>query len=197
MFELKPLPFTPSALEPHISARTLEFHYGKHHQAYVDNLNKLVAGTELENVPLVDVIKAAHGDATKIAVFNNAAQVYNHDFFWQSLSANPSHHELSESMLAMINSAFGSLDEFKEKFKAIALAQFGSGWTWLVLGKEGLEIIKTANADNPLTQGVKPLLTVDVWEHAYYLDYQNRRADFVSACLNLFNWHQAESLLQE
>ncbi len=197
MFELKPLPFALSALEPHISARTLEFHYGKHHQTYVDNLNKLIAGTDLENLTLSEIIKNVHGDSAKIAIFNNAAQVYNHDFFWQSLTANPSNHELSEHLKAMIDAAFGSLEEFKEKFKAIALTQFGSGWTWLVLGSNGLEIIKTANADNPLTLGVKPLLTVDVWEHAYYLDYQNRRADFVSACLNLFNWSYAESLLQE
>ena len=197
MFELKPLPFAPSALEPLISARTLEFHYGKHHQAYVDNLNKLVAGTELANVSLEDVILGSHGDATKTAIFNNAAQVYNHDFFWASLSANPTDHELSESIKDMVITAFGSVTEFQDKFKTIALSQFGSGWTWLILGKNGLEIIKTANADNPLALGLKPLLTVDVWEHAYYLDYQNRRADFVSACLNLFNWRHAESLLQK
>ncbi len=197
MFELKSLPFALNALEPHISARTLEFHYGKHHQTYVDNLNKLVAGTELENISLEDVILKSHGDAEKIAIFNNAAQVYNHDFFWQSLSADTANHELSESMKTMIDSAFGSLAEFQEKFKTIALSQFGSGWTWLVLGKDGLEIIKTANAGNPLVLGLKPLLTVDVWEHAYYLDYQNKRADFVSACFNLFNWRHAESLLKK
>ena len=197
MFVLKSLPFATNALEPHISARTLEFHYGKHHQAYVDNLNKLVAGTEMENLSLEEVVRQSHGDTAKTAVFNNAAQVYNHDFFWQSLTANPAEQEISDSLLALINKTFGSVEEFKEKFKTMALSQFGSGWTWLVLGENGLEIIKTANADNPLSLGLKPLLTVDVWEHAYYLDYQNRRADFVSACLNLLNWHHVASLLQE
>ncbi len=192
MFTLKPLPFDIKALEPHISAKTLEFHHGKHHQAYIDNLNKLIVGTEFEGLSLEEIIKRSAGDSDKAAIFNNAAQVYNHDFFWQSLSSAKEDREMSAHLQQILEEAFGSLDNFYEQFKAAGLTQFGSGWTWLVRGKNGLEIIKTANADTPIAHGLKPILTLDVWEHAYYLDYQNKRGDFLDVCLKqLINWRFA------
>jgi len=192
MFNLKELPFSKNALEPHISEKTLEFHYGKHHQAYVDNLNKLIASSGLEKLTLEEIIINTATNPGQIAIFNNAAQVYNHDFFWQSLSVNPEEQKMSDFLQDLINQDFGSLDNFYAEFKAAALSQFGSGWAWLVKGESGLKILKTANADNPLVHGLKPLMTVDVWEHAYYLDYQNRRADFVDTCLKLINWRFVE-----
>jgi len=196
MFTLSPLPFKPTALEPHISAKTLEFHYGKHHQAYVDNLNKLVAGTDLETATLEEIIMKTAGSLDKASIFNNAAQVYNHDFFWKSLRPADASLEPSADLLSAINTSFGSLDSFYNEFKTAALGQFGSGWAWLVKDGASLKIIKTANADNPLAKGLKPLLAIDVWEHAYYLDYQNRRADFVEAVLkNLLNWEMAKANL--
>jgi len=189
MFTLPNLPFNKNTLEPHISAKTLEFHYGKHHQAYIDNLNKLIVGTDLETASLEDIIMKTKGSADRAAIFNNAAQVYNHTFFWNSLRPVDATLEPSQEVLAVINNSFGSLDNFFNEFKTVAMSQFGSGWTWLVKEGERLKIVKTSNADNPLTQGLKPLLTIDVWEHAYYLDYQNRRADFIEAILrNLINW---------
>jgi Fe-Mn family superoxide dismutase len=189
MFILKPLPFAKNALEPYMSEKTLEFHYGKHHQTYVDNLNKLIATTEFENTFLEEIIIKTAGQAEQVALFNNAAQIYNHDFFWSCLSNSPEDKIISETVLDLINTSFGSLENFYEQFKAAALSQFGSGWAWLVKGENGLEIIKTANADNPLAKGLKPLLALDVWEHSYYLDYQNKRADYVEAVMkNLFNW---------
>lgn len=196
MFTLTSLPFAATALEPHISEKTLSFHYGKHHQAYVDNLNKLISGTDLETARLEDIILKTVGSADKAAVFNNAAQIYNHDFFWQSLRPADATLEPDPEVLALINSSFGSLDSFFNEFKTVAMGQFGSGWAWLVKDGSQLKIIKTANADNPLAHGLKPILTIDVWEHAYYLDYQNRRADFVDAVLrNLLNWEFAKSNL--
>ncbi|MFA7088068.1 MAG: superoxide dismutase [Patescibacteria group bacterium] len=196
MFILSPLPFAKSALEPHISSQTLDFHYGKHHQAYIDNLNKLVAGTVLETVPLEDIIMKTAGSISQVAIFNNAAQVYNHDFFWKSLRPADATLEPSIRLMAALESSFGSFDSFLNEFKAVALGQFGSGWAWLVKDGEVLKIIKTANADTPIAHGLKPLLAIDVWEHAYYLDYQNRRADFVEAILhNLLNWDFAEKNL--
>jgi len=196
MFTLTSLPFSHQALEPHISARTLEFHYGKHHQAYLDNLNKLISGTDLETETLENILIKTKGSLDKVAIFNNAAQVYNHDFFWKSLRPTDASLEPSANLLALITTSFSSLDNFYNEFKTIALSQFGSGWAWLVKEGESLKIIKTANADNPLTLGLKPLLVIDVWEHAYYLDYQNRRADYVEAVLkNLFNWEFAEANL--
>jgi Fe-Mn family superoxide dismutase len=193
MFTLKPLPFAQNALEPHMSEKTLSFHYGKHHQTYVDNLNKLITGTELENTFLEEIIIKAANQPELATIFNNAAQVYNHDFFWGSLSAKPEDRIISEKTMSLINASFGSLDNFYEQFKVAALGQFGSGWAWLVNGENGLEIIKTANADNPLARGLKPLLAIDVWEHSYYLDYQNKRADYVEAVMkNLFNWSFVE-----
>ena len=189
MFTLKPLPFAPESLAPYISAQTISFHYGKHHQTYVDNLNKLTAGTAWESSSLEEIIKGSAGQTEQAAIFNNAAQVYNHDFFWNSLSAAPADREIPAAVQEAVTAAFGSLDSFYEQLKTAAVGQFGSGWAWLVKNGEKLEIMKTANADNPLAHGLKPILAVDVWEHAYYLDYQNRRADFVQDILkNLINW---------
>jgi Fe-Mn family superoxide dismutase len=196
MYTLDQLPFAKTALEPHISANTLDFHYGKHHQAYVDNLNKFVAGTEFENLSLEEIITKTVGQSDQMAIFNNAAQIYNHNFFWQSLRPSTLVQNPSVELLALIDKSFGSLDNFYSEFKAAAIAQFGSGWAWLIKDGDGLKIIKTANADTPIAHGLKPLLTIDVWEHAYYLDYQNRRADFVDAILkNLLNWDFAQSNL--
>ncbi len=189
MFTLSLLPYEKSALEPYISAKTLEFHYGKHHQAYVDNLNKLLAGTDLETETLEDIIIKTKGNANQVAIFNNAAQIYNHDFFWKSIRPTARISEPNTDLLMLINSSFGSLENFYAEFKAAALGQFGSGWAWLVRDGEAVKIIKTSNADTPIAQGLKPLLTIDVWEHAYYLDYQNKRTDYVDAILkNLLNW---------
>lgn len=194
MFNLKPLPFELNALEPFISAKTMEFHYGKHHQAYIDNLNKLVLDTDLAGLTLEEIIVKTKNSSEQASIFNNAAQVYNHDIFWQSLSANPIDREVSDQVLLQIKESFSSLDNFYNQFKNIGLSQFGSGWIWLVKGGKGLEIIKTANADNPIAHGLKPLLAIDVWEHSYYLDYQNKRADFLDSCLkNLINWKFVES----
>ncbi len=187
-FSQAPLPFDPSALEPHLSAKTFEFHYGKHHAAYVTNLNNLTKDTELADKSLEEVIKISFNDATKAGIFNNAAQVWNHTFFWDSLK--PSGGGAPSGAIAeKINADFGSFDKFKEEFKTAAVTQFGSGWAWLVLDGNTLKVTKTPNAENPLVRGQVPLLTVDVWEHAYYLDYQNRRPDFVQTFIdNLINW---------
>jgi len=189
MFTLITLPFAKDALEPHISARTMEFHYGKHHQAYVDNLNKLVAGTDLEKETLESIIMKTAGKPEQAAIFNNAAQDFNHNVFWSCLKPVSLKMAPSTAVLTAINAAFGSLDDFYAQFKAAAIGQFGSGWAWLATDGKKLQVMKTANADNPLTQGAKPLFALDVWEHSYYLDYQNRRGDFVDATLkNLINW---------
>ncbi len=193
--ELPPLPFAQDALAPVISAQTLSFHYGKHHKAYVDNLNKLVAGTDLAEAPLEVVIKAVAGKPDKIGIFNNAAQTWNHTFFWNSLK--PGGGGAPTGAVAKgIEAAFGSFDNFKKEFANAAMTQFGSGWAWLVAEKGLLKVVKTPNAETPLTAGVTPLLTIDVWEHAYYLDYQNRRADFVAAVIDkLLNWEFANANL--
>jgi Fe-Mn family superoxide dismutase len=182
-FELPALPYEQNALEPHISAETLEFHYGKHHKTYVDKLNGLVEGTDMENASLEDVIKQAEG-----GVFNNAAQVWNHTFYWNCLSPNGG-GEPSGALADAINSAFGSFADFKEQFTASAVNNFGSGWTWLVQKADGsVAIHNTSNAGCPITEGVTPLLTVDVWEHAYYIDYRNARPKYMEAFWNLVNW---------
>ncbi|MGE4527279.1 MAG: superoxide dismutase [Rhodospirillaceae bacterium] len=187
-FELPALPYDSTALEPYISANTLSFHHGKHHAAYVANLNKLIEGGPLASKSLVDIIEKAAGDPEKVGVFNNAAQTWNHTFFWNSMSPNGGGAPTGE-LAERLNAAFGSLDGFKEQFKAAAVAQFGSGWAWLVLDNGELKITKTGNADLPLAHGQKALFTIDVWEHAYYLDYQNRRPDFVQTVLDrLINW---------
>jgi Fe-Mn family superoxide dismutase len=195
-FQLPPLPYAQEALVPYVSAKTISFHYGKHHQAYVDNLNKLVAGTPWTGQPLDKIIRETAGAADKAAVFNNAAQVWNHTFFWQSMKAGgggkPTGH-----LLEQIEKSFPSFDEFKKAFVTAAVAQFGSGWVWLAQEGGALKIIKTSNADTPLAHGQTALLTCDVWEHAYYLDYQNRRKDFVDAFLDhLANWEFAASQLK-
>lgn len=182
-FELPPLPYAQDALAPHISAETLEYHYGKHHQTYVTNLNKLVEGTEFENASLEDVILKSDG-----GLFNNSAQVWNHTFYWNSMSPNGGGAPSGEVGDA-INSAFGSYDEFKAKFAEAATTQFGSGWAWLVDNGSGLEIMKTANADLPMKHSAKALLTIDVWEHAYYIDFRNARPNYISTFLDsLVNW---------
>lgn len=192
MFNLNSLPFEKKSLEPFVSEKTLDFHHGKHHQAYVDNLNKLIAGTELENLSLMEIIKKTSTNPEQKSIFNNAAQVFNHDFFWHSLQPAVKKLEIPDEILSEIIASFGSLENFKEEFKNSALTQFGSGWAWLVKIDDKLEIKKTANADPVFLSGAKPLLVIDVWEHAYYLDYQNRRGDFVSAIIdNLLNWQFA------
>lgn len=184
-FELPALPYALDALEPHISAKTLEFHHGKHHQTYVTNLNKFVGDDNTKS--LEELIKESAGDSSKAAIFNNAAQVWNHTFFWNCMS--PTQTEATGKLLDDINATFGSMDAFKAQFKEAAITQFGSGWAWLVRESGDLKITKTANADLPMAHGQKALLTVDVWEHAYYLDYQNRRPDFVQTFLDhLINW---------
>jgi len=195
-FELPPLPFAIDALEPHISARTFEFHHGKHHAAYVTNLNNLTKDTDLASKSLEEVIKVAAADLpAKQGLFNNAAQVWNHTFFWNCLKKGGG-GKPGAKLLAKIEADLGGFDKFKEDFKAAAVGQFGSGWAWLVLDGGKLKITKTANADLPLAHGQKALLTVDVWEHAYYLDWQNRRPDFVQCFLdNLVNWDFVEANL--
>ncbi len=187
-FTLHDLPYDRSALEPHISEETLNFHYGKHHQTYVTNLNKLTEGTPLANQSLEDIIRSVAGQADKVGIFNNAAQVWNHTFYWHCMSENGG-GDPSGDLRKRLESDFGSLEAFKKAFKEAAITQFGSGWAWLVEKDGKLSILKTANADLPMVHGYKALLTCDVWEHAYYLDYQNRRPDYVETFLtHLVNW---------
>jgi superoxide dismutase, Fe-Mn family len=194
--ELPPLPYAQDALAPVISAETLSFHYGKHHKAYVDNLNKLVAGTELSEVPLEQLIAAVAGKPDKVGIFNNAAQTWNHTFFWNSLKPHGGGGAPAGAVAKAIDAAFGSYENFKKELSNAAMTQFGSGWAWLVADKGALRVVKTGNADTPLTMGLTPLLTIDVWEHAYYLDYQNRRADFVAAVIDkLLSWEFANANL--
>jgi Fe-Mn family superoxide dismutase len=192
---LPPLPYADDALAPVISSNTIGFHYGKHHKAYVDNLNKLIADTPLADMSLEKIVSASYGQAERTAIFNNAAQVWNHTFYWSSLRPAGG----SEPPIALkdrIVTAFGSVDACKKALAAAATGQFGSGWAWLVAEGDQLKVVKTGNADVPTTQGLKPLLTIDVWEHAYYLDYQNRRAEYVNAVLDkLVNWEFAAANL--
>jgi Fe-Mn family superoxide dismutase len=193
--ELPPLPYAPDALAPVISAQTMSFHYGKHHKAYVDNLNKLVAGTEHADTPLEKLIATVAGKADKAGMFNNAAQVWNHTFFWNSMKPGGGGAPTG-AIAKAIDGAFGSYENFKKEFTNAAVTQFGSGWAWLVADKGAVKLVKTPNAETPLTQSVTPLLTIDVWEHAYYLDYQNRRPDFVGAVIDkLINWDFANANL--
>lgn len=194
---LPELPFAIDALEPHISKTTLEFHHGKHHNAYVVNGNKLIAGTDLENEDLETIIKKTAGDASKAGIFNNAAQVWNHSFYWKCMKPNGG-GQPTGAIAAKINEAFGSYDSFVEKFKAAGATQFGSGWAWLVQKADGsLDIVKTANAESPVSSGLNVLLTVDVWEHAYYLDFQNRRPDYLTTFVDkLINWDFVNSNLK-
>jgi len=191
--QLPDLPYAKDALAPYISARTLEFHHGKHHKAYVDNTNKLIEGTALANESLETIIKKVAGDVSKSGLFNNAAQVWNHSFYWQCM--RPKGGGTPAGVIAdKIKTTWGSIEKFAEEFKNAGITQFGSGWAWLVLDGDTLKITKTANADTPIAHGLKPLLTVDVWEHAYYLDYQNRRPDYLTAFIeNLLNWDFANA----
>ena len=192
---LPPLPWAENALEPVVSAKTISFHYGKHHKTYVDTVNQMIAGTEFADMTLEKLIGATAGKTDKAGIFNNAAQAWNHTFYWNSL--RPKGGGEPPSMLKQkIEAAFGSVDACKKELSVAAVAQFGSGWAWLVSDAGNLKIVKTADAGTPITQGVKPLLTVDVWEHAYYLDYQNKRADYVNAVLDkLIYWEFAEKNL--
>ncbi len=182
-FTLPELPFDKDALAPHISAETLDYHHGKHHAAYVNNLNKMIAGTEFEGKSLEAIIMESKG-----GMFNNAAQIWNHTFFWNCLSPNGGGVPTGE-VLTAINSNFGSLEEFKAKFSAAAATLFGAGWAWLVKNEDNsLEIVQMSNAGNPLTQSQKPIMTLDVWEHAYYIDYRNARPKFIEHFWDLVNW---------
>ena len=183
-----PLPYEQSALQPVISANTLGFHYGKHHKAYVDTTNKLIAGTELADLPLEKIVNTTAGRADLAAIFNNAAQAWNHAFYWRSLKPNGG-GEPPAVLKQLLDSSFGGVEACKKEWANAAVEQFGSGWAWLVQDGEKLKVVKTGNANTPLAQGATALLTIDVWEHAYYLDYQNRRADHVKAVLDkLINW---------
>jgi Fe-Mn family superoxide dismutase len=192
---LPELPYPRGALAPQISEKTLEFHHGKHHNTYVVNINKLIEGTDLAYETLENIIKKTAGDSGKIGMFNNAAQVWNHSFYWQCMK--PKGGGAPKGPVAeKIKADFGSYEKFAEEFKNAGFTQFGSGWAWLILKDGKLEIMKTPNADTPIAHGLKPLLTVDVWEHAYYLDYQNRRADYLKAFVeNIINWDFVNSCL--
>ncbi|MFH0812892.1 MAG: superoxide dismutase [Pseudomonadota bacterium] len=192
---LPSLPYANDALAPIISARTIEFHYGKHHNTYVVNTNKFIEGTDVANETLENIIKKTAADTSRVGIFNNAAQVWNHSFYWQCMK--PGGGGLPSGPIAeKIKAAFGGYEKFVEEFKNAGVTQFGSGWAWLVLNGDQLQIIKTSNADTPIAKGLKPLLTVDVWEHAYYLDYQNRRPDYLGAFIEkLINWDFVNSCL--
>ena len=182
-FELPPLPYSKDALTPHMSAETLDYHHGKHHKTYVDNLNKAIPGTEYEKMSLEEIIKKSSGP-----VFNNAAQVWNHTFFWNCMAPKAGGEPKGE-IADLITKEFGSFAAFKEKFNDVSAKQFGSGWGWLVKNKSGkLEILSTSNAQTPMTEGHTALLTADVWEHAYYIDYRNSRPNYLAGFWNLVNW---------
>ncbi len=184
---LPKLPYSPEALEPHISKKTIEYHYGKHHMTYVQKLNDLITGTPFADASLDEIIMKAEG-----GIFNNAAQVWNHTFYWEGFSGNGGGTP-EGALIDAINRDFGSFESFHEKFTQAAATLFGSGWAWLVQNPDGkLEIVQTGNADNPMRLGKKPLLTCDVWEHAYYLDYQNRRPEYLAAFWKLVDWHKVE-----
>lgn len=190
-----PLPYPDAGLAPVISAKTIEFHYGKHHKGYVDTLNKLIAGTDYEGLTLEEIIRETEGKVDKTTIFNNAAQAWNHAFYWQSMKPSGGGNP-PKTLLKKIENSFGSLDACKKELTTAATSQFGSGWAWLVLEQGKIKTVKTGNADMPLTEGIKPLFTIDVWEHSYYLDYQNRRADYVGAVLEkLINWDFVEANL--
>eukprot|EP00250_Pteridium_aquilinum_P010360 c19331_g1_i2 orf=230-1009(-) len=205
-FQLMPLPFDMDALEPHMSRRTLEFHWGKHHRSYVDNLNKQVAGTHLEALELEELVKTGYNNGTPAAYFNNAGQIWNHDFFWLSIKPGGGKKPEGE-LLQLIERDFGSFEAFSNEFKQAAATQFGSGWAWLVAKVTDplaenkiakLAIEKTPNAVNPLNLDQIPLLTIDVWEHAYYLDFQNRRPDYISTYVNeLISWETVSARLEK
>jgi superoxide dismutase, Fe-Mn family len=188
MITLPDLPYPPNALEPHLSARTLEFHHGKHHKAYVDTANKLLAETGLAGQSLEEIIVETAGDPARATLFNNVAQAWNHAFFWQCMKPGGGGRPNGE-VAELLDASFGGFEQFVEELKKAGATQFGSGWAWLAESGGRLEVMKTPNAENPLHHGKKPLLTVDVWEHAYYLDYQNRRPDYLATFVDkLINW---------
>ncbi len=194
-FELPALPYEQAALEPHISSNTLSFHHGKHHQTYVTNLNNMVEGTDLAGKSLEDVVRAAAGDPDKAGIFNNAAQVWNHTFYWNSMKPGGGGAPTGD-LASRIEASFGSYDAFAEAFSQAATTQFGSGWAWLVAEGDALSVVKTGNAETPITGSATPLITIDVWEHAYYLDYQNLRPAYINAFLeSLVNWDFAAANL--
>lgn len=179
-----PLPYTVANLAPYISTTTMEYHHGKHLATYIKNLNDLIVGTQYESMPLMEIIMNSSRDANATKIFNNAAQVFNHDFFFHSMHGRP-----NGEIIPAVADTFGGPDEFKRQFRAAAMAVFGSGWTWLIQNEDGaIQIMTTANADTPIVHGLKPLLALDVWEHAYYIDYQNRRAEYIDAFFNVINW---------
>lgn len=194
LFTLVALPYAPEALEPVISRETIEYHYGKHLQTYVDNLNKLVAGTEFESMPLEQIVANAQG-----AIFNNAGQVLNHNLYFTQFSpVKADNHTPKGAILEAINRDFGSFEAFKAEFEQKGVSLFGSGWVWLAADKDGkLVITQESNAGNPVTKGLKPLLTMDVWEHAYYIDYRNRRAEHLKSLWHIINWDEVEKRLGE
>lgn len=195
MLNFLDLPFSAQDFAGKISPETFDFHYGKHHRAYFDNLLKLIAGTDLENDDLETIIKKSFSQDNLKAIFNNSAQIFNHNFYWQSLS--PQKKDPSKFLLERINDNFSSLEDFKDNLKKVALGQFGSGWAWVVLEEGKIKIISTSNAETPIVHGIKPLLVIDVWEHAYYIDYRNRRADYLDMVINeLINWDFFEENLK-
>ena len=194
-FQLPQLPYQDDALAPYITANTIGFHYGKHHRTYVNKLNDMVQGTEYADMPLEDVIQRTSGKPDKAGVFNNAAQIWNHTFYWHSMKPNGGGSP-SGALKEKIDASFGGFDKFKDEFANAAATQFGSGWAWLVSEGDSLKVLKTPNAETPITAGQTPLLTIDVWEHAYYLDFQNKRPDYINAFLeNLVNWDFASENL--
>ena len=196
-FTLPELPYAQDALAPYMGAETLQLHHGKHHQTYVTNLNNLIEGTDLANKSLEEIVVASHKDPAKAGIFNNAGQHWNHSLFWRIMKKNGGGNPGGE-LAKRIDAAFGSLDAFKEQFKTAAVQQFGSGWAWLSLDGDTLKVTKTPNGSNPLVDGLRPILGIDVWEHAYYLDYRNRRPDYVAAFLNnLVNWEEVEAELHK
>lgn len=196
-FELPDLPYDYEALAPYMSAKTLHLHHDKHHQAYVTNLNNLIEGTEFAGKSLEEIVTGSYGDAAKQGIFNNAGQHWNHNLFWRIMKKGGGGNPGGE-LAKRIDDSFGSFEAFKEQFKTAGVTQFGSGWAWLALGGDQLKVVKTPNGENPLVHGMRPILGVDVWEHAYYVDYENRRPEYLAAFLNqLVNWEEVEAELHK
>jgi Fe-Mn family superoxide dismutase len=196
-FELPDLPYDYAALAPYMSAKTLHLHHDKHHQAYVTNLNNLIEGTEFAGKSLEDIVTGSYGDAAKQGIFNNAGQHWNHNLFWRIMKKGGGGNPGGE-LAKRIDDAFGSFEAFKEQFKTAGVTQFGSGWAWLAVQGDQLKVVKTPNGENPLVHGMRPILGVDVWEHAYYVDYENRRPEYLAAFLNsLVNWEEVEAELHK
>ncbi|MFO1073888.1 MAG: superoxide dismutase [Geminicoccaceae bacterium] len=196
-FQLPDLPYDYEALAPYMSAKTLHLHHDKHHQAYVTNLNNLIEGGEFASKSLEEIVTGSYGDAAKAGIFNNAAQHWNHELFWRTMKAGGGGTPGGE-LAKRIDDGFGSFEAFKEQFKTAAVTQFGSGWAWLALDSDTLKVLKMPNGENPLVQGMRPILGLDVWEHSYYVDYENRRPEYVAAFLNhLVNWDEVEAELQK